>query len=136
MKKFLTGQKVPDLLDQISQILIAPVHFFFGSIGFQQNILSILFRLISPQFCFRDLYMGSKIRMEQCHSNDPENDDEKLYLESWVLEMSRIQPYYCVDKVISISVPIQRSYIARASIYNFFPQLFFSLFLRFQAQLK
>lgn len=40
-EKILTGQKVPDLLDQISQILIAPVHFFFGSIGFQQNILSI-----------------------------------------------------------------------------------------------
>ena len=127
MKKFLTGQKVPDLLDQISQILIAPVHFFFGSIGFQQNILSILFCFISPQFCFRDLYMGNKILTEQCHSdentiNGPEKWWRKTkYLESWILETSPIQLYYFVDKVISISIPIQWSYIARASIYNFSP---------------
>ena len=68
MKKLLTGQKVPDLLDETSQILIAPVHFFFGSVGFQQDVLSILLCLICPQFCFRDLCMGYKIPMEQCHS--------------------------------------------------------------------
>lgn len=68
MKKFLTGQKVPDLLDQISQVLIALVHFFFGSIGFQQNILSILFCFICSQFCFRDLCMRDKLPMKQCHS--------------------------------------------------------------------
>lgn len=68
MKKFLTGQKVSDLLDQISQILIALVHFFFGSIGFQQDILSILFGLICPQFCFRDLHMKNKLSREQFHS--------------------------------------------------------------------
>lgn len=48
MKKFLTHQKVSDLLDQVSQVLVALVHFFFGSIGFQQNILRILFCLICP----------------------------------------------------------------------------------------
>lgn len=113
MKKFLTGQKVPDLLDQISQILIALVHFFFGSIGFQQNSLSILFCLICPQFGFRDLCMGNKI-------NGPENDVEKLkYLESWLLE-TNISPstilYSCIDKVFTIPVPLQQSYIAMASI--------------------
>lgn len=107
MKKFLTGQKVPDLLDQISQILIALVHFFFGSIGFQQNSLSILFCLICPQFCFRDLCMGDKI-------NGPENDVEKLFRKQNISPSTIL--YSCIDKVFTIPVPIQQSYIARASI--------------------
>ena len=51
----LTCEKVFDLSYQASQLLIALVHFLFGSVGFHQDILSIEFCLICLKFCLRHL---------------------------------------------------------------------------------
>lgn len=86
-KQLLTGQKVPDLLDQIPQVLIALVHLFFGGVGFQQNILSILFGLICPQFCFRYLSMKNKWPRE--------HHWKAMHLEPWVLETNVSSTVLC-----------------------------------------
>lgn len=59
--------------------LIALVHLCFGSVRFQQDILSILFGFIGSQFCFRDLNMKSKAVFAL--SKPDQNADKANHLE-------------------------------------------------------
>ena len=110
---------------RVKKFLICLIRFLRSSLLLSTfSLVALVFSRTSWAFCFASSALSfasetyiwgikypwnNVTQTDENTINGPENDEKLKYLESWVLEMSRIQPYYCVDRVISISVPIQWS---------------------------